>query len=719
MATKRIKKLYNKEEKRSGMKVQVLFLCIIVSFLPLFRGLFFEKEFYTASIMIALLALGAAIRNVLEKEKMVFSTWIEYLITAMMILYVVSFPLAINKHKAVFEAIKNTTYFLIFFITVSEIKGNKEISTISWSILLSGTIVSIIGIGASFGSFTYQDAFKEGMISSTFQYHNTFGAFMLATLFLAMGEITANEGWKKYTAVAMGYLLFFGLIFSYSRGAWLLLPVVGFIALVLMKKQTLKDIIFSFVGIILAFGITTPQIYKAIQTSNQALGWSWLLIGSITTVGVTYLLHRYVTTLHEQYINKKSLIVIISITTILLTILLTNGHMIRLFPETVSSRLATINLRTFTVVERGVFYQDALKVVKDYPILGTGGGGWAALYGQYKTYDYTTTEVHNNIMQSWIESGTIGLFLLLGIYACFLWISYKTIKNIEDQRLSNKLTGIICAVLAMMLHNTIDFNMSLGAYAVIFWLLIAIVTAAYKNYIPQPSKTNITRSLPKTAIIALSIVVLLLSGAFRLGIKNATTAIALAEEGDYYKSMEHLEKASRQYLYNATYHLDLAQLQLLIGLNAPDEALIEKSKKNVEKALSRDSNSMAVLQNAINYYTTIGEYARAVELVEKYLESHSLSDHTYNFSIDFYYAVGSIMMDTGETTEAEMYFERVLELEQRIEEINKELLHTKETVLRDVSDAPEWYVKQRFHINLDQNTIEKINIAKERLQQED
>ncbi|MFD1904284.1 O-antigen ligase family protein [Paenibacillus rhizoplanae] len=64
-------------------------------------------------------------------------------------------------------------------------------------------------------------------------------------------------------------------------------------------------------------------------------------------------------------------------------------------PANIGTRLENINFRQHSVLERFTFYKDAMKVVKDYPVLGTGGGGWASLYEHYQNNPYLSRQVHN------------------------------------------------------------------------------------------------------------------------------------------------------------------------------------------------------------------------------------------------------------------------------------------------------------------------------------
>src|SRR5690606_30831287 len=103
--------------------------------------------------------------------------------------------------------------------------------------------------------------------------------------------------------------------------------------------------------------------------------------------------------------------------------------------ENIYSRLQNISLNEHSSQARIAFYKDAFKVIKDYPILGTGGGGWLTLYQMYQSYLYWTTQAHNYFLQMWIEVGTVGLGLFI---ASILVLVYKLFKLYRATESENK-----------------------------------------------------------------------------------------------------------------------------------------------------------------------------------------------------------------------------------------------------------------------------------------
>ena len=92
-----------------------------------------------------------------------------------------------------------------------------------------------------------------------------------------------------------------------------------------------------------------------------------------------------------------------------------------------------INIENSSYSSRMSFNNWAWEIIKDYPVNGTGAGGWAALYHQYQDNNAITTEVHNHYLQTWIEAGTIGILSLMFVVIISFWCLYRMRSYIEDQ----------------------------------------------------------------------------------------------------------------------------------------------------------------------------------------------------------------------------------------------------------------------------------------------
>ncbi|KUK40614.1 MAG: Lipopolysaccharide biosynthesis protein, partial [Clostridia bacterium 62_21] len=120
------------------------------------------------------------------------------------------------------------------------------------------------------------------------------------------------------------------------------------------------------------------------------------------------------------------------------------------------------------------FARDALKIVRDYPLVGLGGGGWNALYHRYQSSLYWTTETHNHFFQTWVEAGTIGFLALLGVWVSFVVLLVRFWRRRSGEGVRSSVTGAAVGALALGLHSAFDFDLSLPALS---FLLFAIFGA--------------------------------------------------------------------------------------------------------------------------------------------------------------------------------------------------------------------------------------------------
>ncbi|RKD32265.1 O-antigen ligase family protein [Thermohalobacter berrensis] len=693
--------------QNKSLNITTLILGLVIFFFPFFRGLYFQKEFYIASLIISIIILATIILN---KEKIVLSTPIEYFAIIFVLFYLINFPFSINKELASFELIKNLTYLMVFLLVSTKITTKKDITYFNWILILSGIVVSLIGLGAAFGTFSYKGAFVDGMICSTFQYHNTFGAYMLGILFLAMGEICDTDDWKIYILNIAGYLLFLGFILSYSRGAWILLPVVGFVAFIFLKNEGLKKVILSFITIIVSFGITFGPIHQGISGQNAAKGWLWLLIGLTITFVISFLLEKVSRKIPTLKVKRIYIAIALLLIVIAVTFLVTSGALNKYLPDSIVQRIQGINLKTFTVVERGVFYKDATKLIKDHPIIGTGGGGWQTLYSMYKTYDYTSTQAHNYIMQTWIEVGTLGILALIGLYLSFIWISYKLLRSITDNNLSDKILGVICSILVLIGHSVIDFDMALGAYAITLWILLGVVVAVSNNFVGLKSIKKI--KIHYIGPIVLTAIILITSGMFSLGRMYSQKAVASFTQKDYIKAEKYFSKAAILNPFNPNYKFDLGNIQYSLGKSQRSKKLMERGLRNLENGLKLNKTDLKILTNAVSLYLNQGNIEKGLELLENLEKYHPLNDNTYLNSIKVYYKLGVFYMKQGKVDEAKKYFEKVVLVDEKVKQLNEELKTRREKLFKDIHDIPKPYAENRFSITLDKSSINAINSAK-------
>lgn len=333
-------------------------------------------------------------------------------------------------------------------------------------------------------------------------------------------------------------------------------------------------------------------------------------------------------------------------------------------PAAIANRLANINLETKNVTSRIYFLKDGLKIIKDYPIAGAGGGAWKNLYRHYQSIPYNTTEVHNFYVQYGTEVGITGLAVLGGL---LILIAMSFIKAIKSD--SQYLYVYIAAILLFM-HSMIDFNLSLAAVGYILWMLIGVISSD-KN-------SSATRNLPQkqlsvllllTALIVFSITSFTYYG-MRSGYQGT---IAYNKDKNEGKAIGLIEKAISFDKYNGTYRMELAQIMSNKLKKTKDKKYYDGIIEQISLIRKYEPYNHIYTPVMCNIYLSAGRFEEAAKLADTKLYDEPMLAQSYALKIDVNYELANYYLKDKKVQDAIPYLEKILEAGSDFEEVNKNL----------------------------------------------
>ncbi|MFT6050893.1 MAG: O-antigen ligase [Halioglobus sp.] len=121
--------------------------------------------------------------------------------------------------------------------------------------------------------------------------------------------------------------------------------------------------------------------------------------------------------------------------------------------------------------------RDTLNMIRDYPLTGTGAGSFASTLPMYDSgnigfwhYKYA----HNDYLQFAAELGLPGLAMLAGVVLLSLWHAARAQLIPNDQMTSGMGCGVLMAIIALLIHITVDFNLQIPANAATFVVILAM-----------------------------------------------------------------------------------------------------------------------------------------------------------------------------------------------------------------------------------------------------
>ena len=350
-----------------------------------------------------------------------------------------------------------------------------------------------------------------------------------------------------------------------------------------------------------------------------------------------------------------------------------------MFPPSVYSRIFAISTGDRSADARFTFYKDAFKIIKDYPLLGAGGGAWKSLYFSYQSSRYFTTEVHNHFLQVWTESGFLGFLAFLSIWVFFILAFIRNHLN-PSITLDQKKAWVasFTPAIALGAHSAFDFNLSLGAVSIFLFALFGAGCSldTGKSYFRSAllKKINLPGKPWSSCLIGLLLSLILFFFSFSLweGHKIGISAERIAAENDFGQAMELFESAVKKDPYNAMNYANLARLYEHLAVFKENEEVAPKlngqAYLSFERALSLEPDNTAYNLDMARILLARGQLQEGLSYINRATELQPYDTGVFIQAVRAHLAVAEHFLSTNERKKAEEILQKVLQLEGRMAE---------------------------------------------------
>ncbi|OGF49903.1 MAG: hypothetical protein A2231_01585 [Candidatus Firestonebacteria bacterium RIFOXYA2_FULL_40_8] len=323
-------------------------------------------------------------------------------------------------------ALEFTFYAGLFAAVVHISSGNKNVYFGLLNVaLISGLLVSIIGI---FQFFHLDFVFKVSNFT---------------------GRISSTLGNANFLA---GYLI-------------LLIPVS------LSLFFVVEDLIFKII-----YAVNTVVLGAALFFTQTLNAWIGLALGMLVFGGLFII-----------FIPKYRKLIIIS------AVVLTSIASILVFsfkPEEALGKLEKIGqFETFSERGRWIMWQSAVSMIKERPVFGFGAGTYRVNFTEHeakllKTKEFTgyphviTKDAHNDYLQISSELGLTGILLLLLFIGSVI---FGAVRNLAKEEIDKKVIyiGLVCSLLAFLVHMFFNFPMKIAPSAVLFYMFLGLLASGF------------------------------------------------------------------------------------------------------------------------------------------------------------------------------------------------------------------------------------------------
>jgi O-antigen ligase len=140
---------------------------------------------------------------------------------------------------------------------------------------------------------------------------------------------------------------------------------------------------------------------------------------------------------------------------------------------------------------RAHFWEGAVRIVKDHPLVGAGLGAFGAAYPRYDTANgtYRLEQAHNDYLQILTDGGAVAGLLGLLFVAALLRTALRRMQSPDRFRRGVAL-GALAGCAGALVHSFFDFTLHTTANALMFLLLAALATADSRVEEPDAGHTR-------------------------------------------------------------------------------------------------------------------------------------------------------------------------------------------------------------------------------------
>lgn len=132
-----------------------------------------------------------------------------------------------------------------------------------------------------------------------------------------------------------------------------------------------------------------------------------------------------------------------------------------------------------TTMERLLMWEIAMDLIADKPVTGSGFGFTSRmsikLENDPRFANYTWGSFHNNYLQTLVDTGVVGLTIILWLYVLCFWLAWRQYRSSQDgftRGLALGLMGCTLAILTANLTSTTWHFFNISGY---YWVLAACV----------------------------------------------------------------------------------------------------------------------------------------------------------------------------------------------------------------------------------------------------
>lgn len=662
--------------KSAQNRVFIYILSVLAVYPLFFRGLFFEEDAFL-HVILSTVIFGFFVFY--YNKRPIPYTKLDWSLLAFVIMYIIVIAVSYNIRESIVKAIRVLDYYMIYLMIKETINNLDDCLIYIKASCIGGVGVALFGLAAALKIIDVPWAAVDGRIYSTLQYPNTLAVFLLGififTVYMLLQE--NNRVWQ--IVYLMGsYIVMITFWGAHSRMVMVLYPfIIVLFVIGLPKGYRLMAVLYNIALFFIPFLFSS--LIMPFDNAFHGISLLWFLGGAIVACLLAYINKDWVANTVEKLFSQK-IFKVIGVAVLALCIF-------SVAFLTINNRLNSVNLNIgqnlLNKIELGfgdaslqtrfTLYQDAFRIIKDHPVLGTGGGGWKAVYYQYQRHYYQINDVHSSVMDVWIETGTIGLMIFLTVWVMFFYSSGRIWLSDFDNTRKSVAWAITVAVLALGLHSFLDFDFSLGAISILLWSCFAILNGVgTMSEKPVAQRVNYNKII-KFAVLGFAIISAAFSGANIMAGKYSDAAELNYSQGNWEEAEVGFKQAASLDPLSSKYDYYIGKTLGTIGEVEGKPEMFEKGLPYAIKAVEKDpANADAHFLKA-KMHLALGDYDNALKEVELTYQYTPFNQKALNYLAQMYLIAAKHEIANGNVPLSREYLEKAVVVPQKVDAIIKGL----------------------------------------------
>ena len=334
-----------------------------------------------------------------------------------------------------------------------------------------------------------------------------------------------------------------------------------------------------------------------------------------------------------------------------------------LLPNIIANRLQNI-FANENAVQRGIFFEDGLKLFSKSPVIGRGLGGYEnGIYGVQDFY-YETKYAHNHYIQALSDLGIVGLVLFL----CILIASVVSVVGARRHKRSLFAIPVLAACVFQIFGQAItDATWSTGVFLGFAAAILALITI----YCSTPL-TNNSEPLGNWLPILEKSILLIFTSVFVVLLSGNLYAQAHAKAG-----VESFDDIERLILFDRFEYNDYKISYIVNAPKSEDSEVLAQADRYAAQLINVPSNSIAPYIMAYDFetYKDVDAFNAAMKGIEYAKSSPYMWSKIFSICEEYIDPVGPYTDNAADRLKTPKYYiDNVLKLYDALIERNSNSL---------------------------------------------